>query len=85
MIQRKKVRCVEDNLVFQNLGHAAKYYMVKPINIRYVCEGTRRKCLNKTYEWVPQDHQYYEIPKGLSPEEEDAAYKISNLEQTPCY
>ena len=88
VLRKKKVRCITDNLVFQTLSHAGKYYLVNPTYIRYVCEGSAKICSGRTFEWVEADNPYPEIPRDSAPptpvfspkQPSDTHYKETNLD-----
>lgn len=48
----KKVRCIEDDIVFEKIVDAAAYYGVRPSTLRGHLAGKQHTCANKHFEYL---------------------------------
>ena len=53
-VQRKQVRCIEDNLVFNSISEAAVYYGIYTSNLSRVCNGKLKTAGGKHFEFYTE-------------------------------
>ena len=51
-VQKKQVRCIDDDLVFDSAREAAEYYGVQLSNLSKVCNGKARTTGGKRFEFI---------------------------------